>query len=42
MIKAYIGLIRKDGNEPDKLSGYRRTYIGETEETELAEILMKH
>lgn len=42
MIKAYIGLIRKDGTEPDKLSGYRRTYIGETEETKLSEILMKH
>ena len=29
MINAYIGLLRSDGTEPDKASGYRRTCIGE-------------
>lgn len=32
MINTYIGLLRADGTEPDKASGYRRTYIGKTEE----------
>lgn len=41
MIKAYIGLLHTDGTEPVKASGYRRTYIGETEKT-LAQILAEN
>ena len=39
MFQAYIALLHPDGTEPDKRSGYCRTYIGETEETDLEQLL---
>lgn len=41
MKKAYIGLLRADGTEPDKASGYRRTYI-EHAEGPLDKLLAEH
>ena len=43
MIHAYIGLLRSDGTEPDKASGYKRTYVKDLEKpSEARQLLLEH